>query len=74
MYALDYEWWEFENAWFLITIRANELHISFILSPADLGQALTLAEFYVQVYSPSCSLITAEPWPGPGRLLTQLLN
>ena len=56
MYALDYEWWwEFKNAWFLITIRANELHISFILSPADLGQALTLAEFYVQVYSPSCS-------------------
>ena len=52
----------------------TELHISFILSPADLGQALTLAEFYVQVYSPSCSLITAEPWPGPGRLLTQLLN
>ena len=33
----------------------TELHISFILSPADLGQALTLAEFYVQVYSPSCS-------------------
>ena len=42
----------------------TELHISFIVSPADLGQALTLAEFYVQVYITDYCRALARAWQG----------
>ena len=81
MYALDYEWWwEFKNAWFLITTRAGRtdwtaylLHTEPSWSRPGPDPSWVLCPGLQPVMF-TRSLITAEPWPGPGRVVNPIVK